>query len=43
MFKSYPVETLSNSPALRRVQIATLIGNLSRSVDLLTADIEHEE
>lgn len=43
VFKSYPVETLSNSPALRRVQIATLIGNLSRSVDLLTADIEHEE
>ena len=43
MFKSYPVETLSNSPALHRQQIATLIGNLSRSVEILTADIEHEE
>jgi hypothetical protein len=42
-FKSYPVETLSNSPPLRRLQIATLIGDLSRSVETLTADIEHEE
>ncbi len=43
MFKSYPVETLSNSPALRRLKIATLIGDLSHSVEILTADIEHEE
>ena len=43
MFQSYPVETLSNSPAIRRLQIATLIGNLSRSLYLLTVDIEHEE
>ncbi len=41
VFKSYPVETPSNSPALRRPQIATLIGDLSRSVETLTADIEN--
>jgi hypothetical protein len=39
VFKSYPVETFSNSPP----QIATLIGDLSRSVETLTADIEYEE
>jgi hypothetical protein len=43
VFTSYPVETLSNSPALRRLQIATLIGDLSHSVEIFTADIEHEE
>jgi hypothetical protein len=43
VFQSYPVETLSSSPAIRRLQIATLIGNLSRSLYLLTVDIEHEE
>ena len=30
-------------PVPRRQQIATLIGNLSRTVDILTADIEDEE
>jgi hypothetical protein len=29
--------------AVNRLQIATLIGSLSRSVELLTVDIEHEE
>ena len=43
MFKSYPVETVIIVPAPRREQIATLIGNLSRTVDILTADIEDEE
>ena len=43
MFKSYPVETVIIVPAPRREQIATLIGNLSRTVEILTADIEHEE
>ena len=36
-------ETVIFVPAPRREQIATLIGNLSRTVDILTADIEHEE
>ena len=43
VFKSYPVETVIIVPAPRREQIATLIGNLSRTVDILTADIEDEE
>jgi hypothetical protein len=43
VFKSYPVETLSNPPVVRGHQIAALIGNLSRSVEILTADIEREE
>ena len=43
MFKSYPVETLSSPLVIRKLQIATLIGSLSRSVELLTGDIEHEE
>jgi hypothetical protein len=43
VFKSYPVETLSSPLVIRKLQIATLIGSLSRSVELLTADIEHEE
>ena len=38
-----PVETVIIVPAPRREQIAPLIGNLSRTVDILTADIEHEE
>jgi hypothetical protein len=43
VFKSYPVETVIIVPAPRREQIATLIGSLSRTVGILTADIEHEE
>jgi hypothetical protein len=43
MANSYLLETLRGTAAVNRLQIATLIGNLSRSVDLLTVDIEHEE
>jgi hypothetical protein len=43
VFKSYPVETLSSPPVIRKLQIATPIGSLSRSVELLTVDIEHEK
>jgi len=43
MANPYPIETLRKTAANHRLQIATLIGNLSRSVDLLTVDIEHEE
>jgi hypothetical protein len=37
------LETLREALAINRLRIATLIGNLSRSVEILTADIEHEE
>jgi hypothetical protein len=40
---SYLPETLRRTAATNMLQIATLIGSLSRSVALLTADIEHEE
>jgi hypothetical protein len=43
MENSYLIETLRETAAVNGLQIATLIGNLSRSVDMLTADIEHEE
>ena len=43
MANSYLLETLRGTAALNRLQIATLIGDLSRTVDILTADIEHEE
>ena len=43
MANSYLLETLRGTAAARRLQIATLIGDLSRSVDILSADIEHEE
>jgi hypothetical protein len=43
MANSYLLETLRETAAVNRLQIATLIGNLSRSVELLTVDIEHEE
>ena len=43
MANSYLPETLRGTAAVNRLQIATLIGDLSRSVDILTADIEHEE
>ena len=36
-------ETLRATAAVNRLRIATLIGDLWRSVDVLTADIEHEE
>ena len=43
MANSYRLETLRGTAAANRLQIATLIGSLSRSVALLTVDIEHEE
>ena len=43
MANSYLPETLRGTAAVNRLQIATLIGSLSRSADLLTVDIEHEE
>jgi hypothetical protein len=43
MSNSYLLETPRRTAATNRLQIATLIGDLSRSVELLTADIEHEE
>ena len=43
MANPYLPETLRGIRATNKQQIATLIGDLSRSVDILTADIEHEE
>jgi hypothetical protein len=43
MANSYLFETLRETAASNRLQIATLIGSLSRSVEWLTVDIEHEE
>jgi hypothetical protein len=43
MANSYLLETPRRTAATNRLQIATLVGSLSRSVALLTADIEHEE
>ena len=43
MSNSYLFETLRGTAAVNGLQIATLIGSLSRSVALLTVDIEHEE
>jgi hypothetical protein len=44
MANSYVLETpRRTAAATNRLQIATLIGSLSRSVALLTVDIEHEE
>ena len=43
MANSYLLETLRGTVATNRLQIATLIESLLRSVKLLTVDIEHEE
>jgi hypothetical protein len=43
MAYSYLPETPRETAAIKRLQIATLIGNLSRTVEILTAEIEHEE
>jgi hypothetical protein len=43
MANSFLLETLQRTAMTNRLQIATLIGDLSRSVELLTVDIEHEE
>ena len=43
MANSSLIETLRGTAAANRLQIATLIESLLRSVELLTIDIEHEE
>jgi hypothetical protein len=43
MANTYLLETPPRTAAVNKLQIATLIGSLSRSVELLTIDIEHEE
>jgi hypothetical protein len=40
MANSYLLETLRETAAINGLQIATLIGSLSRSVALLTVDID---
>jgi hypothetical protein len=43
MAQSYPPETPRRTAAINGLHIATLIGDLSRKADILTADIEYEE
>jgi hypothetical protein len=43
MANSYQPETLRRAIAVNKLQIVTLIESLSRSVELLTVHIEHEE
>jgi hypothetical protein len=43
MANPYLPETLRRAAAVNQLQIATLIANLTRTLNLLTADIEHEE
>ena len=43
MVNSFLLETLRGTAAINRLQIATLIGNLSRTAEVLTVDIEYEE
>jgi len=43
MANSCLLETLRGTAATNKLQIATLVGDLSRSVDILSADIEPEE
>ena len=43
MSNMYRLETPPRTAAIDRLRIATLMGSLSRSVELLTVDIEHEE
>jgi hypothetical protein len=43
MAHSYLPETPRGTAAIKKLQIATLIGDLSRKADILTADIEYEE
>jgi hypothetical protein len=43
MANSYLFETPLRTAAVNGLQIATLLGNLSRSMELLTVDIEHVE
>ena len=39
----YRPDTLRETASAHRLQIATLISDLSRLVNVLTADVEHEE
>jgi hypothetical protein len=43
MANPYLFETLRDTAATHRLQIATLINDLTRLMDVLAADIEHEE
>ena len=43
MVNPYLPETLRTAAAVNTLRIATLIADLTRSVNVLTADIEHEE
>jgi hypothetical protein len=43
MANPYLLETLRRTATVNQLQIATLIGSLARSLDLLTSDIKHEE
>jgi hypothetical protein len=43
MANSFLFETLRATAVVNRLQIATLISDLSRKVTILTADIAHEE
>jgi hypothetical protein len=43
MVNPYLPETLRRTATVNQVQFATLIASLTRSLDLLTADIEQEE
>lgn len=43
MVNPYLPETLRTTAAVNTLRIATLIADLTRSVDVLTVDIEHEE
>ena len=43
MANSYQLETLRQAVAANRLRIAALINDLSRTLDLLTGDIEREE
>ena len=43
MANLYRLETRRGTAPVNRLQVVTLIGSLSHSVNLLTADIEHEE
>ena len=43
MANSYSLETLREALAINRLELRTLIGELSRSVAILTANIERED
>jgi hypothetical protein len=43
MTNLYLLETHRETAAVKKLRIATLIADLTRTADILTADIEHEE